>query len=84
MQAVHIWNDVTLDPTVSVVVLTGRGKAFCAGGDFEMIENFRSSPKLLYAIYEEARSIVKNMIDCPKVIELVTFHARTQLAINLI
>lgn len=67
-EASQVWLDIHRDPTVSVVVLTGKGKAFCAGGDLEMIDEFRASAEALYATYDEARAIVRNMVDCDKVI----------------
>ena len=34
----RIWKDVEADPDVSVAILCGAGKAFSAGGDFDMID----------------------------------------------
>jgi len=34
----EIWRDVDRDPTVNAVVITGAGKVFSAGGDFDMIQ----------------------------------------------
>ena len=34
----EIWRDVDRDSTVNVAILTGAGKVFSAGGDFDMIQ----------------------------------------------
>jgi enoyl-CoA hydratase/carnithine racemase len=34
-QLTHIWRDINDDPDINAVVVTGAGKAFSAGGDFE-------------------------------------------------
>ena len=34
----YIWRDIDEDENISAVILTGKGKAFSAGGDFGMIE----------------------------------------------
>jgi len=67
-EASQIWSDLDRDPSVSVIVLTGRGKAFCAGGDLDMITDFRASSDALFAMYEEARSLVLGMVGCSKII----------------
>jgi enoyl-CoA hydratase len=61
-----IWRDVDRDPTVNAVVITGAGKMFSAGGDFEMIrqniDNFHARARQ----WKEARDIVYNIINCSK------------------
>ena len=34
----YIWREIDDDPSINSVILTGAGKAFSSGGDFEMIE----------------------------------------------
>jgi enoyl-CoA hydratase len=61
-----IWRDVDRDPTVNAVVITGAGKMFSAGGDFDMIrqniDNFEARARQ----WREARDIVQNIINCSK------------------
>ena len=35
----QIWKTVDRDPDVRVIVVTGAGRGFSAGGDFELIED---------------------------------------------
>jgi len=37
-QLTEIWRDIDADSTVRAVLVTGAGKAFSAGGDFDLIE----------------------------------------------
>jgi enoyl-CoA hydratase/carnithine racemase len=37
-QLTNIWRDINDDPDINAVIVTGAGKAFSAGGDFELIK----------------------------------------------
>ena len=56
----------TRDHSVNSVILTGAGKAFSAGGDFEMIEAIMDDYKTRVQVWKEARDIVYNVINCSK------------------
>ena len=62
----EIWRDVDADPAVSAAILTGEGKAFSAGGDFEMIEKIIEDFPTRARNWKEARDIVYNSINCSK------------------
>jgi enoyl-CoA hydratase len=61
-----IWRDIDADPTVSAVILRGAGKAFSAGGDFEMIERIMDDFETRCRTWKEARDLVYNIINCSK------------------
>lgn len=54
------------DTGSDVIVLTGRGKAFSAGGDIEWQQGAARDPTLFEATVREAKQIVFGMIDCEK------------------
>lgn len=64
-----LWPIVSNDPLTRVCVVTGEGKAFCAGGDLntmhEQIENYRM---VTQQIIKEASATVYGMINCEKII----------------
>ena len=43
-QLTHIWRDINDDPDINAVIVTGAGKAFSAGGDFELIKSILDNP----------------------------------------
>jgi enoyl-CoA hydratase len=56
-----IWRELDADPAVRAIVLTGSGKAFCAGGDLDLLDRMVRDTKLRDAIMTEAAEIVRAM-----------------------
>jgi enoyl-CoA hydratase len=65
-ELVEIWRDIDADPDVSAAILTGAGKAFSAGGDFNMIRKIIDDFPTRARNWKEARDIVYNVINCSK------------------
>lgn len=59
----HIFYEVSLDDSVEVIVLTGEGRAFCAGGDLEWLEGAIDEPFGWQRIATEGRRIVMSMLE---------------------
>jgi enoyl-CoA hydratase len=59
-----LWVDTGADPEVKVLLVTGAGRAFCAGGDFSA--DRKPGPGGPNATIREARQIVDNLLDCEK------------------
>jgi len=58
----HVFQHVGKDPRVKVIVVTGAGKAFSAGGDLAWVESQAGRYEELVKMHEEARAIVHNMV----------------------
>jgi enoyl-CoA hydratase len=62
----EVWVTVDRDPAVRVALVTGRGRAFSAGGDLDMVDAMAGNPEATARIMREAADIVYRMIDCDK------------------
>src|SRR6201997_829758 len=72
----RIWDDLNDDPDVHVVVLTGAGRAFSAGGNVIAMQKKIDDPGAWEAGMPEARRIVFRMLECDKpIIARVNGHA---------
>jgi enoyl-CoA hydratase len=61
-----VWKLVDADPAVGSVLLCGEGRAFSAGGDFDMIERILDDYDFRMVMWKEGRQLVQNIIECGK------------------
>jgi enoyl-CoA hydratase len=72
----RIWSDIHDDPEVDVVVLTGAGRAFSAGGNVVAMQKKIDDPAQWDEIVPEAKRIIFRMLECDKpVIARLNGHA---------
>jgi enoyl-CoA hydratase len=62
----RVFTDAEQDPSSDVVVLTGNGKAFCAGGDLEWMQSAIDRPAEFEQTAAEARAIIDSQLDMSK------------------
>jgi enoyl-CoA hydratase len=62
----EIWPVADRDPNVRVILVRGAGKAFSAGGSFDLIEKQIEDYGTLTRVMKESRDLFYNMIECSK------------------
>lgn len=72
----RIFTDAALDPDVDVLILTGEGRAFSAGGDIDWMQKMIDVDGTFEKTAAEGKRIVFTMLDCEKpIIAKVNGHA---------
>ena len=65
-QLADVWQAVDRDAETRVALLRGAGRAFSAGGSFELIDAVISDYAVRTRVLREARDLVFNVINCSK------------------
>jgi len=61
-----VWVAIDRDPQTNVVLLQGAGRAFSAGGSFDLIRGVVEDPATRLRVLKEARDLVFNLVNCSK------------------
>lgn len=62
----RLFNELQRDSDSDIIILTGRGKAFCAGGDFDWFEETIADPARFRDIGWDAKRIVSSLLEMEK------------------
>ncbi|MBW8793452.1 MAG: enoyl-CoA hydratase/isomerase family protein [Streptomyces sp.] len=60
-----VWGEVAADPEARVIVLTGRGRAFSAGGNLDTMTRVQRDSAFRQRQVDEARGIITGLVRCP-------------------
>ncbi|MXW49053.1 MAG: enoyl-CoA hydratase/isomerase family protein [Gammaproteobacteria bacterium] len=61
-----VFSDAQADERADVIVLTGSGRAFCAGGNMDWMQDAIDNPENFELTVREAKQIIFSMLDCEK------------------
>jgi enoyl-CoA hydratase len=62
----RLFVDLRDDPDSDVIILTGEGKAFSAGGDFALLLHQNANPHILHSVVREAKEAIFGLLECHK------------------
>ena len=62
----EVWRVIDSDPETRVAIVRGEGKAFSAGGSFDLIEGQIRSYQLRMRVLRESRDLFYNILACSK------------------
>src|SRR3954470_23344495 len=65
-QIADIWPVIDRDDDVRAVIVQGEGRAFSAGGSFDLLAGMVNDPAVRTRTMREARDLVYNVINCSK------------------
>src|SRR5205823_6516897 len=57
-----VFQDIGEEPGVQAVVVTGAGRAFCAGGDIQWLQSAHRNTVAIKTIMQEGRKIIENLL----------------------
>ena len=78
-----IFTDVAQDREAAVVVLTGAGKAFSAGGDVAWFRQLADDPRAFDVVQLEARQIIHSLLDLEQPVIAAVNGAATGLGATI-
>ncbi|WP_137391042.1 enoyl-CoA hydratase/isomerase family protein [Rhodoligotrophos defluvii] len=62
----RVFNDAAHDPDSDVIVVTGAGRAFCAGGDLNWLNESIEDHSKFEEVVRDAKAIIFSLLDCEK------------------
>jgi enoyl-CoA hydratase len=65
-QLAAIWQTIDRDDETRVVLVRGADGAFSSGGDLGLVEDIARDPETRRRVFQEARDLVYNIINCSK------------------